>query len=134
MFQITLKFLFHPNILKYLNLLNTTKSFYLTSNWFTKVESQLLINILRSAITTQKKLPEYKIFYDLSVKCLNIFQVEQKTDADYILRNIVFNRQFYPKELLLDQLSLNVNEINNLEEIYTCYSEVMGLKVSEVPK
>lgn len=132
--QIILKFLNHPNIIKYLTELNKSSKYNFTSNWFTKLESQLLLNILKSGVKVQNLLPDSMLYYELSVKCMNVFNEEQKTDIDFILKNVVFNAQFYPQEVLLDNLSLNDkegvihNSLKYLDEIYECYSQTMNLK------
>lgn len=92
------------------------------------------MNILKSAVKVQRLLPNSMLYYELSVKCLNVFNAEQKKDIDFILKNVVFNKEFYPQEVLLDNLFLNEkdevihNSLKYLDEIYQCFSEAMDLK------
>lgn len=131
-------FLQHPHVMKYLKLLKTAPKFYLTMNWFTKIESQLIANVLKCAFDVYALLDEPMFFYELSVKCIGIFGEELREDVNYILKNVVFNRKCYPSELLLQNFNIAEtrdvvdNSLSFLEEIYQCYSTFMGIDKDKV--
>lgn len=98
------------------------------------MESQLIINILKLAVTVQKDL-DTAMFYEIAVKCLSIFNSEQKEAIQSILTNIVFSPQFYPCETRLQNLDINENNdllrqaLDNLDTIFNVYTNVLNLKV-----
>lgn len=132
-FQISLKFLQHENIQCYLQSLRGSQKYNAVSNWFTRIESQLIINILKTAVLVQKDL-NTRIFYEVAVKCLSIFGSESKCDVEFILRNIIFCRNFYPCEVLIDNLDLSNDRdvlkitTENLENIFEVYCEILALR------
>lgn len=124
----------HENVKNYLNLLRQSEKYYLTANWFTKIESLLIMNALKMSVAVQKRV-DTSIFYELAVKCLNVFNVEQKDDIQYIFKNIIFSSSFYPSEVLIRHLNIADDDANtlqtslsNLPEILEVYSQVLGLK------
>lgn len=130
-----LAFLNSKNIALYLNLIcDPTTKLGMTSNWFTKIESQFLINVLHISAQIRAQI-ELKLYFDLAVKCMSLFTVEQKADIKFVLENIVFNRDFYPAECLLGHLSLQTEDeenlatiTNHLPDILNVYKHVLGLK------
>ncbi|GLV42007.1 uncharacterized protein CBL_05035 [Carabus blaptoides fortunei] len=131
--RLILKLLRYLNIAKYLTALNNCSKLNLITNWFTRLEGQLLINIFSCVIVVEKFLTEHPFFYELTVKCLPIFNIAHKVDVDYLLRNIVFKQNFLPNEVPLEYLSLyddkfDMNALDYLDDIYRCYSHVLGLQ------
>lgn len=107
--------------------------YYLTNNWFAKPESFIIMHILKTSIPIKDDL-DTSVFYELSVKCLCVFNSEQKNDIEYVLRNIIFCSNFYPSEVLLqnlniDQRSENIEtSLSNMDKILDVYIQVLGLK------
>lgn len=132
-FKVKLAFLQHKNIQAYLKALRELDRYYLTSNWFARPESFILMNILKTSVAVKDDL-DTSLFYELSVKCLCVFNSEQKNDIEYLLRNIVFSSKYYPSEVLLGNLSIeqrNENletSLSNMDDILDVYIEVLGLK------
>ncbi|GJQ84057.1 hypothetical protein Trydic_g10517 [Trypoxylus dichotomus] len=132
--DLKISFLTHGNLNKYLEIIRSTKEYNLTSNWFTKMESEFLINILSISYSIYKKI-DTSIFYDIAVKCLCIFNSMQKVDVEWILKNIIFNKDYYPSHALMQNLEIERNNsilrecVDNLDNIFTTYIEVLGLKL-----
>ncbi|VEN64180.1 unnamed protein product [Callosobruchus maculatus] len=131
--KVKLAFLQHPNIVKYLTSLQQLDRYYLTSHWFARPETAMLMNMLKISVDVKADL-DTSVFYELAVKCLCVFYCEQKPDIEYILSNIVFSTKFYPSEVLMENLDISKRNqslqisLNNLDEIREVYIQVLGLK------
>lgn len=136
--ELKLLFLKQENLNKYLEAIRLTKEYNLTSNWFTKIESEFLVNILRISYSIYKMI-DTSIFYDIAVKCLSVFNSMQKETVEWILKNIIFNKDYYPSHALMQNLEIEENNstlrdcIDNLNDIFSTYIEVLGLKLVSVP-
>uniref|UniRef100_A0A1Y1JZ13 RNA polymerase II-associated protein 1 n=1 Tax=Photinus pyralis TaxID=7054 RepID=A0A1Y1JZ13_PHOPY len=131
--SIKVAFLKHGNISNYLKLLNSTSNYCLVSNWFTRLESELIANCLKIAVSVRNEV-DVSLFYEVAIKSLSIYNSEFKEDIGYILRNIVFSTSFYPCELLINNLHIEhgndllVETLNNLDQIMNVYSAVLNIK------
>lgn len=92
------------------------------------------MNVLKMSTTVEKRV-DTSVFYELAVKCLNIFNVEQTEDIEFVFKNIIFSTSFYPSDVLIKHLNLGDDEsatlhtsLANLEEVLGVYSQVLGLK------
>lgn len=97
----------------------------------------ILINILKISATVKDDV-DTSLYYELAVKCLSIFNSDQKPDIEFLFNNIIFSPKFYPSEILMQNLDISRRSVNletsleNLGEIMTVYTQVLGLKnVSE---
>nr|XP_022915958.1 RNA polymerase II-associated protein 1 [Onthophagus taurus] len=119
--------------LQYLNHNNN-----LTSNWFTKIESELIMNLLKISYDIHQML-DTSTHYVIAVRCLCIFNSQQKEDIEFLFKNIIFNKNYYPGDILLKNLNIAeqepfVNEcLNYLDQIFETYIEVLGLR-NEIKK
>lgn len=120
--------------MKYLDFLRNSEKYYLTTNWFTRIESTLIMNVLKMSVAAQKHL-DTGVFYELAVKCLHVFNVEQKEDIEFIFNHIIFSTEFYPSDVLIKTLNISNSEsstvelsLSKLDEIRDVYSHVLGLK------
>lgn len=133
MLQLKLHFLQHTNIRNYLSTIMTNATNKLSSNWFTRIESQLLGSILKMCTSVHQEI-DRPLFYAIAVKYLCIFDTTQKTTVERILRDIIFSRNFFPEECLLKELYIqeNHNESDtsreNLQNMMQTYVEVLNLK------
>ncbi|RZC33485.1 RNA polymerase II-associated protein 1 [Asbolus verrucosus] len=135
--KIKLAFLRHSNVREYLEMLRKLDKYFLSNNWFARVESNLIMNILKISITVRTDVDTCP-FYEVAVKCLSVFNSDQKPDIEHILANIIFSSSFYPSDVLMNSLTIEQKHdcletsLNNLNEILTVYTQVLGLKV-DVP-
>lgn len=117
----------------YLTSLQKLEKYYLTNNWFARPESAILMNILKTSVTVKNDL-NTSLFYELAVKCLSIFNCEQKADIEFLFENIIFCSKFYPSESLMQNLDITQRSTNletslgNLTEVLEVYTQVLGLK------
>lgn len=91
------------------------------------------MNILKISVAIKEHI-DPSLFYELAVKCLSIFNCEQKPDIEYLFNKIIFCPEFYPSEVLLEHLDISDRSsnleisLNNLGEILEVYTQVLGLK------
>lgn len=91
------------------------------------------MNILKLSVQLKNDIDTHR-YFELAVKCLNIFNSEQRNDIEFeIFRNIIFSQKFYPSHLLLQNLELSDGEsiLSNLQEICSVYLQILG--VNNVP-
>lgn len=118
---------------EYINYINAAVSFNLTDNWFTKLETQLIINILKSSVAVQNSI-DTSVFYEIAVKCLSTFNSQQNHDIEFIFRHIIFSTRFYPCSALLknldvsDENNLLKKALMNLDDIFNVYTKVLNIK------
>lgn len=128
-----MNFLGHKNIQLYLTSLQKLEKYYLTNNWFARPESMILMNILRTSVTIKEEI-DTSLFYKLAVKCLSIFNSEQKCDVEFLFANIIFCHKFYPSEILMQNLDISQRtacletSLENLGEIMEVYIQVLNLR------
>lgn len=98
------------------------------------MESVLVMNILKISITVGKFI-ETAHFYELAVKCLNVFNSEQKPDVEFIFKNIIFNPNFYSNDVLIQNLNLNEancdaseSSLYNVDDVFKVYSQILDFK------
>ncbi|XP_028143373.1 RNA polymerase II-associated protein 1 isoform X1 [Diabrotica virgifera virgifera] len=131
--KVKISFLTHPNIQKYLVSLSKLDKYYLTNHWFARPESIFLMNILKSAVAIKDDI-DTSIFYKVAVKCLCVFNSEQKPEIRFILANIIFCSKFYPSEVLMENLDISQRSLSlevslkNLNEILKVYTQILGLQ------
>lgn len=131
--QLKILFLRNENLNKYFEQIRLAKTYNFTSNWFTTIESEFLINVLKISYSICKSI-DTSIFYDIAVKCLCVFNSRQKEDVEYILKNIIFNKHYYPSHTLLENLEIREENsilkdcVDNLNNIFTTYIQVLALR------
>ncbi|XP_045474307.1 RNA polymerase II-associated protein 1 isoform X2 [Harmonia axyridis] len=127
-----LSFLENNTIKSYIEALAHQQSLFLTSHWFTRIESQLILNLLKISVDLCKEIDTAN-FYAVAVKSLCIFNEDQKEEIKYLMEKIIFCTKFYPSEILLSNLNLyerNENleiSLKNLDAIKHVYFKVLGL-------
>ncbi|XP_066141254.1 RNA polymerase II-associated protein 1 [Euwallacea fornicatus] len=130
--KVKIKFLNHPHINAYTVKLKSFRSYFNISNWFTRCESFLIMNILKIAQSVQDSI-EPALYYDIAVKALCVFSSEQKSDLKYLIDNVVFCSRFYALEIAMSNTRLNetTDELNqawqHLGDIRKVYTDVLGL-------
>lgn len=98
------------------------------------IESEFLINILKISYSVYRNIDTTK-FYDIAVKCLCIFNETQKADVEYLFKNIIFNKNYYPSQTLLQNMNIRDENtilkdcVDHLNDIFTTYIEVLGLRL-----
>lgn len=127
----------NDNITKYINSLRKLDKCHLSEHWLTRIESNLILNILKMSLDT-KKLLDTRPFYELAIKCLSVFTAEQKLHIKEVLQEIIFNRNYYPSEILMQNLRIRQEgdnletSLDKLDEICAVYSKVLNLE-NDIP-
>lgn len=125
-------FLKHINIVTYLNCIRECPNYGMTTNWFTRIESMLLMNVLKIVVQLLG-IMDLSYLYELAVKCMGIFTTEQKRDIELVMQKIIFNPVIYPTEILFRNLNIvdqdNLSTIvANLSDICDMYCKILNLK------
>lgn len=84
---------------------------------------------METSVIVKKDVDTSK-FFEVAVKCLSVFGVEQKPRIASVLKNIVFNSGFYPPETLMDNVSLQAADgtlKTCLEDICQVYNISLNL-------
>lgn len=122
---------FLESILTYLNML-MKKPPSVCDNWFTRIETDFVFAIVKLAV--QNEIPESRkdLFYTVASKLCYILRIDKKYELDYLFNNIVFNKQWFTAERLLNLVSLSDADgfskaLTSIEDIKTCYSKVVNL-------
>lgn len=122
---------FLDSISTYLNIL-MKKSPSICDNWFTRIETDFVFAIVKLAV--QNEIPESKkdMFYTVASKLCYILRIDKKYELDYLFNNIVFNKQWFTAERLLNLVSLSDADgfskaLTSIEDIKNCYGKVVNL-------
>ncbi|XP_017772766.1 PREDICTED: RNA polymerase II-associated protein 1-like [Nicrophorus vespilloides] len=139
--KLMIKFLSNDNVLLYLRQVKQANKYYLTGNWYTRVESGLLLSILKMAIEVQNSI-DTGFFYALAMKTLSIYHEDQKPDVEYVLKHAIFSPEFYPPDVFLARMDIEDAEdpsketlksaLDNINDIFNVYMNVLGLKKLKV--
>lgn len=113
--DIKIAFLEHKNIKKYVNLLRNARQFYLIQHWFSRLEINLILNILKMVMSISER--NTSIYYELAVKCLSVFGEEHKKDLENILNKILFNPKWFPAEVLMQNMKVtsDIHKTSNID-------------------
>ncbi|XP_017772784.1 PREDICTED: RNA polymerase II-associated protein 1-like isoform X2 [Nicrophorus vespilloides] len=139
--KLMITFLSNADVQFYLKLVNQAYKYDLTSNWYTRVESGLLLSIIKIAIEVQNSI-DTGLCYGLAMKTLSIYHEEQKPDIEYVIRNAIFSPDFYPLDVFLAIMNIEDAEditrdtmkaaLDNIDDIFYVYMNVLGLKKLKV--
>ncbi|XP_026313425.1 RNA polymerase II-associated protein 1 [Hyposmocoma kahamanoa] len=122
---------FLESISTYLNIL-MKKSPSICDNWFTRIETDFVFAIVK--LSVQNEIPESKkdLFYTVASKLCYILRIDKIYELDYLFNNVVFNKQWFTAERLLNLVSLSDADgfskaLTSIEDIKICYSMVVNL-------
>ncbi|CAH0713426.1 unnamed protein product, partial [Brenthis ino] len=109
----------------------------LTNNWFTRMEVELVFSIVRLAIQSNISESIKDLIYAVASKLCYILRVDKKYELEYLFKNIIFNREWFTAERLLNIVSLSEaesfsNVLINVEDIKACYSKVINLNPLDI--
>lgn len=88
------------------------------------------MNILKISVQLQNQL-DTSMYFELAVKCLTVFNSEQKADVEFVFRNLIFSTRFYPSDVLIRNLNIedtSKNLLTDLQDIFEVYAHVLGFK------
>lgn len=104
----------------------------LSDNWFTRTETDLVTSIIKVAVRID--IPESKkdLLYSVVNKLCYILRVDKREELAFMFSNIVFNKQWFTAERLMNVVSLSDADgfseaLTSIENIRLCYSTVIKL-------
>ncbi|KAI8441864.1 hypothetical protein MSG28_005548 [Choristoneura fumiferana] len=104
----------------------------LSDNWFTRTETDLVTSIIKVAVKID--IPESKkdLLYSVANKLCYILRADKREELEFMFNNIVFNKQWFTAERLMNLVSLSDADgfskaLTSIEEIKLCYSTVVNL-------
>lgn len=123
--------IFLDNISAYLKkFANKTPS--LSENWFTRIETEFIFAVVK--LSTQMEIQEEKkdLLYAVASKLCYILRTDKKFELEYLFNYIVFNKQWFTAERLLNLVSLSDADgfskaLTSIHDIRLCYSRVINL-------
>ncbi|XP_041972240.1 RNA polymerase II-associated protein 1 [Aricia agestis] len=128
--DITLKFI--NRVKDYIDLL-TKRQLFLTSNWFSRMEVELVYYIVKLAATVDTSEACKDVMYTVASKLCYILRVDKKCELLVLFENIIFEKQWFTAQRLFNLVSLSEADgfsktLTNIEDIKNCYGSVMNLK------
>ncbi|XP_061722363.1 RNA polymerase II-associated protein 1 [Cydia pomonella] len=112
------------------------KSPSLSDNWFTRTETDLVISIIKNAVKIDVPESKKDLLYAVANKLCYILRVDKGGDLEFLFRNIVFNKQWFTAERLMNLVSLSDADgfskaLTSIEEIKLCYSTVINMSYKD---
>lgn len=121
-----LKFKFVKLLWIYISKFTGRQAFNLCDNWFTRIEVELLFNIVKICHELELSEHEKDIIYSVSNKLCYILREDKPAELDYLFRNVIFNKHWFTAERLMRNISLAENSIfsetlSKVDDILNCY-------------
>ncbi|XP_046963820.1 RNA polymerase II-associated protein 1 [Vanessa cardui] len=122
--------LYLKKVLNYLDKFSK-KNPNLNNNWFTRMEIELMFNIIKLAIQSNVTESCKDLIYSVASKLCYILRVDKKIELEYLFHHIIFNKQWFTAERLLNLVSITKDDglskaLTTVEDIRICYSKVVN--------
>lgn len=113
------------------------KSPALADNWFTRIETDLIFNILKLSIKTNLSEQKKDLLYAVGHKLCYVFRIDKRYELVSLFEKIVFNKKWFTAERLLNLVNISDGEgfskaIESIEDIKICYSKVINLNYRDM--
>lgn len=104
----------------------------LAENWFTRMETDLVFNILKLSIVAETTEMDKDLLYAVGNKLCYILRIDKAYEIIWLFENIIFNKKWFTPERLLNLLSIaDADDLSNavgiIDKIKLCYSKVINL-------
>lgn len=122
--------IFMEKIVDYLrHLAGNTPS--LCDNWFTRIEMDFLFYVVKVAIHNDIPESSKDLLYAVASKLCYILRSDKKYALDFLFRTVVFNKEWFTTERLLNIMSLSDTDgfcrvLTSISGVRLCYSKVIG--------
>ncbi|XP_050352952.1 RNA polymerase II-associated protein 1 [Nymphalis io] len=122
--------LYIKKVLNYLDKFSK-KSPNMKSNWFTRMEIEFMFNIIKLAIQSNVSESCKDLIYSVASKLCYILRVDKKIELEYLFHHIIFNKQWFTTERLLNLVSFSEVDglsraLTTVEDIKICYNKVVS--------
>ncbi|CAG9558898.1 unnamed protein product [Danaus chrysippus] len=134
--DINISKLFLEQLTEYLTKLSK-KEPSLCSNWFTRMEIDFVFNIVKLHSKTITSESSKDLIYSVSSTLCYILRVDKKSELDYLFNNIIYNKDWFTAERLLNIISLSEDDgigevLVNVDDIKACYTKVINANKIEI--
>ncbi|KOB76534.1 RNA polymerase II-associated protein 1 [Operophtera brumata] len=104
----------------------------LADNWFTRIETDLVFNILKLSIRTELTEQNKDLLYAVGNKLCYVFRIDKRYELVSLFEKIIFNKKWFTAERMLNLVNISDAEgfskaIASIEDIKVCYSKVINL-------
>lgn len=108
----------------------------LCDNWFTRMETNLVINIVKLSTRYNMSEGSKDLVYSVANKLCYILRMDKKHDLYFLFNNVVFNKHWFTAERLLNVVSVSDPEsfskaLTSIENIKMCYRKVVNMNYRE---
>ncbi|CAB3222244.1 unnamed protein product [Arctia plantaginis] len=108
----------------------------LCDNWFTRMETNLVINIIKLSTRFNMSEGSKDLLYSVANKLCYILRMDKKHDLYFLFNNIVFNKHWFTAERLLNLVTVSDPEsfskaLTSIENIKMCYRKVVNMNYRE---
>ncbi|VVC91933.1 unnamed protein product [Leptidea sinapis] len=102
---------------------------YLMNNWFTRMETDMIFNIIK--LSSSLDIPETlkDLLYAVASKLCYILRIDKQMELEFLFDSIIFNKTWFTAQRLFNLVSLSEADgfsvaLNNIEDIKACYRSV----------
>lgn len=104
----------------------------LVDNWFTRMESDLVFNILKLLMKTDLTEQNKDLLYAVGNKLCYVFRIDKRYELVSLFEKIIFNKKWFTADRLIHLVNISdaegfSNAITSIEDIKICYSKVINL-------
>lgn len=108
----------------------------LCDNWFTRMETNLVINIIKLSTRFNVSEGSKDLLYSVANKLCYILRMDKKHDLYFLFNNVVFNKHWFTAERLLNIVNVSDSEsfskaLTSIENIKMCYRKVVNMNYRE---
>ncbi|KAJ2940206.1 hypothetical protein O0L34_g11773 [Tuta absoluta] len=112
----------------------TSPSLY--DNWFTRIETDFVFYIVKLSNQWQISETNKDLMYTVASKLCYILRTDKKVELEYLFHNILFNKEWFTAERLLNLVSLSDADgfskaLSSIEDIKNCYCRVINLNYKD---
>ncbi|XP_075983749.1 RNA polymerase II-associated protein 1 [Anticarsia gemmatalis] len=108
----------------------------LCDNWFTRMETNLVINIIKLSTRFNVSEGSKDLLYSVANKLCYILRTDKKHDLYFLFNNVVFNKHWFTAERLLNLVNVSDPDsfskaLTSIENIKMCYRKVVNMNYRE---
>lgn len=109
----------------------------LCENWFTRMEVDLVFNIITLALQNEMSETDKDLLYAVANKLCYILRTDKKYELEFLFNNVVFNKNWFTVDRLLHVINLSEADgfskaLTSIEDIQQCYSTVINVNFKEI--
>ncbi|CAK1552393.1 unnamed protein product [Leptosia nina] len=97
----------------------------LINNWFTRMEMDFLIDVLKLAIASDVSESYKDLVYMVANKLCFILKMDKQSELEFLFCNIIFNKEWFSAQRLFNLVTLSDGHtfLSHIDDISLCYSK-----------